>query len=93
MAFRLHEALGTQEDVISRLTGVEDVMLHLLNAGRSLRARIKAAGNPKHPHIAALNETDRRIEVFLNLAPENLSSELVVGILRPEAIRRIIFGN
>ena len=76
-----------QSVVQSGEAGVEDVMLHLLNAGRLLRARIKAAGNPKHPHIAALNETDRRIEVFLDLTPLNLSIEFVVGILRPEAIR------
>ena len=72
---------------------VEDVVEHLLNARRRSRARVEAAGDPQHPHVAALHETDRRIEVLLNFPPENLRFEPVVGILRPEAIGRILVGD
>ena len=85
---------GLDQSVVeSGEASVEDVMKHLLNARRLLRARVKAAAKPKHPYIAALNETDRRVEVFLDLAPKNLSNELVVGILRPETIRRSSFSE
>src|SRR5687767_2838910 len=79
--------------VEARETREVQVVEHLLKPQEALRSGIEAGAHSQHPHVAPLNETERGPEIPGNVAPYELRIELVVWVLRRDAIGPISAGN
>jgi hypothetical protein len=66
--------------------GVVDVVGHLLDVQEVLRSRVVAARHPEHADVVALDEAERRLEVRLDLAEDDLRVEPVVRIVGGHAV-------